>query len=108
MQNTFRTIGALNFERIVFNSDHRSHFIFLKTTFATMKPDRHAGTVLPHIPFLCLCPRQRIEDLKLLFFTTQPTSDFQRSADFVLGQVLDKVTFGTGQTLMRDGSKHSF
>ena len=34
--------------------------------------------------------------------------DFAGGVVIVLGQVLDKVTFGTGQTLMRDGSKHSF
>ena len=47
-----------------------------------MKPNRHAGTILPRIPLLRFRPRQRIKNLKFLFFTGQPTGRFQRGPDF--------------------------
>ena len=68
-ENVFGTISALNFERIIFHGDHRNRFTFFKTMSATMKMDGHAGTVLPRIPLLRFRPRQRIKNLKFLFFT---------------------------------------
>ena len=58
-------------------------FIFVETSLVAMKPHRHAGPILPCIPFLRFRPRQRIKHLKLLFFARQPTRRFQRGTNFL-------------------------
>ena len=81
-ENTFGTVRALDFQGVIFDGDHRNRFIFGKTSFLPVKPNRQAGTVLPCILFLRLRPRQRIKNLKFLFLTRQPTRRFQRGTDF--------------------------
>ncbi len=48
-----------------------------------MKLYRHAGTVLPRVALLRFRPRQRIENLKFLFFTSQTARRFQRGTNFI-------------------------
>ena len=81
-ENVFETIGALNFERVIFHGDHCNRFTFFKTMSATMKMDGHAGTVLSRIPLLRFRPRERIKNLKFLFFQSQTASRFQFRPDF--------------------------
>jgi len=73
---------VLDFQGVIFNGDHRDGFIFGKTSFLPVKPNRQAGTILPRILLLRFRPRQRIKNLKLLFLTSQPAGYFQCGTDF--------------------------
>ena len=55
-ENTFGTVRALDFQGVIFNGDHRNRFIFGKTSFLPVKPNRQAGTILPRIPLLRFRP----------------------------------------------------
>jgi hypothetical protein len=81
-EKIFRTIVTLDFDRIIFDRDHRNRFVFGKIILPTMKPDCHAGTILPRILLLRFRPRQRIKNLKFLFLTGQPARFFHCGPDF--------------------------
>jgi hypothetical protein len=79
---TFGTIGALTLSESFSTATTATVSSLLKPVRSTVKMDGHAGTVLPRIPLLRFRPRERIKNLKFLFFTSQPTGRFQRGADF--------------------------